>query len=225
MEWTQVNDLLLCTEIRVREPYKFKKSSNERGKIWTEIAKTLNENQVIKFHVTQRGVRERYEILKTKFLEKIKAEENASGISPEVTELDRLLEEVIEKDNLAECSRESDKTIKKNEEDRKTAEGIRKTAMESIGETTKRSMEDEDGNVVKRKRRSGSEAVDYLRERADMEMKFREKELALKKEQRDQEATKQFQMLNQQNEMFSAMREQQSQMQNMQVMMLQQQQQ
>ena len=68
--------------------------------------------------------------------------------------------------------RESDKTIKKNEEDRKTAADFRKTGMplESIGETTKRSMEDEDGNVVKRKRRSGSEAVDYLRERADMEM-------------------------------------------------------
>ena len=56
--------------------------------------------------MTQGGVRERYEILKTKFLEKIKAEEKASGIFPEVTELDRLLEEVIEKENMAECSRE-----------------------------------------------------------------------------------------------------------------------
>ena len=41
-------------------------------------------------------------------------EEKASGIFPEVTELYSLLEEVIEKENLAESSSRSDSTIKKN---------------------------------------------------------------------------------------------------------------
>lgn len=226
MEWSLENDVVLCTEIRVREPYKFKKCSNERGKIWTEIASTLNSNKEVKFHVTQRGVRERYEGLKAKYLEKIKGEEKASGISPEVTELDKLLEEIVEKESLAESSRESDSTIKKNEEERKVAEDLRKTAMESMGETKKRSMESEGGDIsVKRKRRSGSDAVEYLRERAEKEIKIREEELALRKQKQDQEASKQSQLFQQQNEMLKAMKEQQIQMQNIQAMMLQQQQQ
>ena len=211
MEWSRQNDVLLCTEIRVRQPYKFKKCSNERGKIWTEIASTLNSNEEVKFHVTQRDVRERYEGLKAKYLEKIKNEEKASGISPEVTELNSLLEEIIEKESLAESWRESDSAIKKNEEERKIAEDLRKTAMESMGETKKRSVESEEGDTsVKRKRRSGTDAVEYLRERA---------------EKQDQEASKQSQLFHQQNEMLKAMKDQQIQMQNMQAMMFQQQQQ
>ena len=77
MKSSRQNDVLLCTEIRVREPHRFKKCSNERGKIWTEIASTLNSNEEVKFHVTQRGVRERYEGLQAKYLEKIKNEEKA----------------------------------------------------------------------------------------------------------------------------------------------------
>ena len=226
MEWSRQNDVLLCTEIRVRQPYKFKKCSNERGKIWTEIASTLNSNEEVKFHVTQRGVRERYEGLKAKYLEKIKNEEKASGISPEVTELDSLLEEIIEKESLAESSRESDSAIKKNEEERKIAEDLRNTAMESMGETKKRSVESEEGDTsVKRKRRSGSDAVEYLRERAEKEIKIREEELVLKKQKQDQEASKQSQLFHQQNEMLKAMKDQQIQMKNMQAMMFQQQQQ
>ena len=223
MEWSRQNDVLLCTEIRVRQPYKFKKCSNERGKIWNEIASTLNSNEEVKFHVTQRGVRERYEGLKAKYLEKIKIR---GGISPEVTELDSLLEEIIEKESLAESSRESDSAIKKNEEERKIAEDLRKTAMESMGETKKRSVESEEGDTsVKRKRRSGSDAVEYLRERAEKEIKIREEELVLKKQKQDQEASKQSQLFHQQNEMLKAMKDQQIQMQNMQAMMFQQQQQ
>ena len=226
MEWSRQNDVLLCTEIRVRQSYKFKKCSNERGKIWTEIASTLNSNEEVKFHVTQRGVRERYEGLKAKYLEKIKNEEKASGISPEVTELDSLLEEIIEKESLAESSRESDSAIKKNEEERKIAEDLRKTAMESMGETKKRSVESEEGDTsVKRKRRSGSDAVEYLREQAEKEIKIREEELVLKKQKQDQEASKQSQLFHQQNEMLKAMKDQQIQMKNMQAMMFQQQQQ
>ena len=207
MEWSLENDVVLCIEIRVREPYKFKKCSDKRCKIWTEIASTLNSNEEVKFHVTQRGVRERYEGLKAKYLEKIKGEEKASGISPEVTELDKLLEEIVEKESLAESSRESDSTsIKKNEEERKVAEDLRKTAMESMGETKKRSVESEGGDIsVKRKLRSGSDAVEYLRERAEKEIKIREEELALRKQKQDQEASKQSQLFQQQNEMLKAM--------------------
>ena len=103
---------------------------------------------------------------------------------------------------------------------------LRKTAMESMAETKKRSVESEEGDTsVKRKRRSGSDAVEYLRERAEKEIKIREEELVLKKQKQDQEASKQSQLFHQQNEMLKAMKDQQIQMQNMQAMMFQQQQQ
>lgn len=80
----------------------------------------------------------------------------------------------------------SKRCIKKNEEERKIAEDLRKTAMESMRKTKKRSMESEEGDtIVKRRRRSGSNAVEYLRERAEKEIKIREEELALRKQKRD----------------------------------------
>ena len=114
-------------------PINWKKCSNERGKIWSEIVSTLNSNEEVKHHVTQRGIRERY--IKSKIFEKIKNEEKASGISSEVTEFDSLLEEIVEMESLAESSRESDSTIKKNEEERRIAEDLRKTAMKSSHST------------------------------------------------------------------------------------------
>ena len=157
-------------------------------------------------------------------MERIKDEEKAGGISPEVSELDRLLEEIIEEESLVDSSREGESIIRKNEQNRKAAEDMRKTAMERMGETRKRSTESEGGDIsVKRKQRGGSDAVDYLRERAKKEIKIREEELALKKEKQDQEASKQSLLLQQQGEMLNAMKERQSQMQNIQAMMLQQQ--
>ena len=159
-------------------------------------------------------------------MERIKDEEKASGISPEVSELDRLFEEIIQKESLAKSSREGKSTIRKNKQDRKAAEDMQKTAMERMGETRKRSTESEDGDIsVKRKLRSGSDAVNYLHERAEKEIKIREEKLPLKKEKQDQEASKQSLLFQQQGEMLNAMKEQQSQMQNIQAMILQQQQQ
>ena len=43
MEWKQECDLLLLQEIVVSEPFKFKSSTRERGKVWEEITHRLNE--------------------------------------------------------------------------------------------------------------------------------------------------------------------------------------
>ena len=61
----------------------FKKESNERGKARNYIYETLNNVKKIKFKVTQRSVRERFDLLTTKFPQQNKEEEKASGISPE----------------------------------------------------------------------------------------------------------------------------------------------
>lgn len=230
MEWSLEHDVILMREILFIEPYKFKKGSNERGRLWTQVAECLNKVDEVKFKVKQRGVRERFEGLQSKYLEKIKNEERATGISPEQTELDQLIEEITEKERQAEATRETEDQTKKGEREREVAMDIRKKAMETFGETKKRLNEDEEsGKSEKRKRRSGSDAVEYLREKSEKEMSLREEELELKRLQevnrqqheRELEGNRQ----QQQQLMIDAMKEQQTQMQNMQVMLMQQQQQ
>ena len=91
MEWTQTHDTLLCREVLLEEPYKYKEGSNERGKKWTKIAEALNKSEDVKFKVTQRGVRERMERLQKKQTEKKKEEESASGIV-RITDIDGHIE-------------------------------------------------------------------------------------------------------------------------------------
>ena len=126
-----MHDTLLRREVLLEKPYKYKKGSIEKGKKWTEIAEALNKSEEVKFKVTQRGVRERMERLQKKYLEKKKEEESASGIAVDgVTELETLIGEIIDREKLAEESRDSDGALKKIEEDKQAAEKMRKEAME-----------------------------------------------------------------------------------------------
>ena len=67
-------------------------------------------------------------MLITKYKAKIREEENASGISCEETELDQALEEIIDKEKLAneKCSEAKDK----EKEEKTAAEEHRKAAMD-----------------------------------------------------------------------------------------------
>ena len=56
MEWKEEHDLLLCREILVCQPYKFKERTVERGKIWEEISNHLNTCETAKFRVNKRSV-------------------------------------------------------------------------------------------------------------------------------------------------------------------------
>ncbi|KAL1254820.1 hypothetical protein QQF64_012881 [Cirrhinus molitorella] len=67
MEWTEKHDVLLCKEILREEPYKYKKSSVNRGKAWSTIADTLNYSQDPTFKVTQRSVRDRFTLIQEKY--------------------------------------------------------------------------------------------------------------------------------------------------------------
>ena len=220
MEWTETHDILLCRELLLEEPYKFKKGSNERGKKWTGIAESLNKNSEVKFKVTQRSVRERMERLEKKYMEKRKEEELGSGLAvDEMSELETLIEEIIDREKLAEESRDSEGTQKKVEADKQTAEEMRQEVMERFGETQKRAAADGDqGRETKRGRRSGNDAMDFLKEKTEKENELRAEEIALKKQEQQQESARQAQVLKQQNSMFEAM-------QNMQMVMMQQQQQ
>ena len=79
MEWKEEHNILLCREILVSQPFKFKERTVERGKIWDEIDNRLHNCQTLKFHVYKQSVRERFKLIKEKFTCKIQEEEKASG--------------------------------------------------------------------------------------------------------------------------------------------------
>ena len=95
------------------------KGSNEKRKKWNEIAKDMNKSEEVKFKVTQRGVRERMERLQKKHMEKQKEEESASGIAvDDVTELETLIDGIIDREKLSEESRVSEGALNKIEADK-----------------------------------------------------------------------------------------------------------
>ncbi|XP_068753222.1 putative uncharacterized protein DDB_G0274435 [Montipora capricornis] len=208
MEWKPEWDLLLLQEIIVSEPYQYKVYTRERGKIWEDITERLNANEAFAHRLGQKtAARDRYALLSRKYKNKMTTEERASGISPEMSEIDKLLEQIIER--FEESDRESGDKGEQGErsktEDRKKAEEMRKLSMEKLGETLKRKGE-EDGGATPRKRASGSETIVYLREKAERDFDLKKEELETRK--RDQ--TQQLQMF---QYMQQQLQQQQQQMQ------------
>ena len=130
--------MLLLKEIIVSEPYRYKASTRERGKIWDEITERLNANEAFRNRLGQkRAVRDRYALLAKKYKQKMMEEERASGISPEMAEADKLLEQIIERFKESDTETSDTKTESKDN-DRRKAEEMRKMSMEKLGETLKR---------------------------------------------------------------------------------------
>ena len=97
MEWTNQHDTLFLREVRGSDLFETRKGSPERGKLWDEIATRLNNLTQYKFNVNKRSLRDRLNLLMSKFKAKHGKEERASGISPEIQEIDTVLEELCEK--------------------------------------------------------------------------------------------------------------------------------
>ena len=116
------------------EPYKFKPRTPERGQSWESIVQQLNSIHQPSFRVTARSVRDRFTLLSTKYAQKLRMEEKASGIEVEQTELDSLLEEILEREKEAKKDLESKDRDKKSkvEKEKATAEEVRKRALERI---------------------------------------------------------------------------------------------
>ena len=119
MRWTSEHDVIFLREVLVHEPWKQKYGSQERGKVWEKIAESLNGlNTVCElyFKVTQRSVRDRYKILVDNFKKREREKAAASGISPEETESDIALADIIEEaDEMHE--KQTDEKKRKNEAD------------------------------------------------------------------------------------------------------------
>ena len=97
MEWTGDHDLTLYGQVLLQEPFKHPKNSKERGDLWGQRA--LNHNSLSSpiLKVSKRSVKDRLTLLQTKYKEKIREEERASGIDYEETQLDAAVEEILDK--------------------------------------------------------------------------------------------------------------------------------
>ena len=91
----------MCREAIVSGPYSFRVRSPERGQVWDSIATHLNSLNQPKFRVTGRAVRDRYTLLTSRHKQKLRDKEKASGIQIEGTELDILLEDILEREKNA----------------------------------------------------------------------------------------------------------------------------
>ena len=237
MFWSNEHDVFLCREVVNLNPFTFKKGSTQRSGMWEKIAQILNECTVLRFSVDKRSVRDHMGILVNKHKRKVRAEEKASGIAPdEPSEMENLLDTIIalEESSEAESQELRAERNEKCENDRAKAEDARLKAMEKLSETRKRSSESEE-EKPKRQRRSGSEAMEFLADRAKMnyelkqqEFKMLQEQQALEREKMEAMAKQQLQTQQQQTEMFKVMQQQQQQNQlqliNTQMMMIQQQQ-
>ena len=153
--------MLLCREILVVEPFRFKAGTKERGQAWDKVASVLNLVEGLHFVVDQRGVRERYANFERNFKRKMVAEERASGISPDKTELDEAIENIMERREGAEeeIAQRAESTAVVMEKERETAESVRKRSMERLAETR------ENQRNAKKKRNSGEETLDFMKDK------------------------------------------------------------
>ena len=80
IELKEEHDILICREILVSQPFKFKERTFEKGKIWDAIANRLNNCQTLKFRVNKRSARERFKLMKEKFKSKFKRRKRRRGL-------------------------------------------------------------------------------------------------------------------------------------------------
>lgn len=217
----------MCREVLLNKPYKFRPRSPERGQVWDKIAKQLIMIEQPVFRVTARSVRDRFSLLSTKQAQKLREEDRATGIDVQHTELDGLLEEILEREKEAKLELDSQDLEKKNksEKEKATAEDVRKQALERMAKR----KNDDGGKKPAKVRRSTADAVEYLREKSERDMDFKKEELGIRKREMEMAAEKQDQYYKQQQATFTAMmnqmQQQQQQQQGLQALLLSQQQQ
>ena len=105
MEWTQYHDLVLCRELLVINPFQAKYKTTARAKLWDQAAENLAKTArpTFKKSLDKRAVQERYRLLTEKFNKRMAKGRIETGINPNMSELDVLVEELWKEDRLKGC--------------------------------------------------------------------------------------------------------------------------
>lgn len=178
MEWSEEHDIILLREMISREIFSFKKGSPDRGKTWESIKE-------------KRGVRDRWNILQGKFLKRMREEEAASGIEcEELSEKDTLIEELSERERSFQVKE------KNTAKDKEAAESVRRKAMERMKDSKRKTSQDSDldpGLAAggKKSRKTATEVVDFLKEKAKCEQTQRQQEMELRRKELEENAKQQ----------------------------------
>ena len=191
MFWSNEHDVF-CREVVNLNPFTSKKGSTQRIGMWEKIAQILNKCAILRFNVDKRSVRDHLGILVNKHKRKLRAEEKASGIAPdEPSELENLLDTIITLEESADAESKESRAEKneKCENDRAKAEDARFKAMEKLSETRKRLSKSEE-EKPKRQRRSGSDAMEFLADRAKINYELKQQEFKILKDQQALEREK-----------------------------------
>ena len=228
--WSMNQDVLLCREILIERPYQHTKGSKESASGWTRITDRLNAVFEDVSH-TNIATRDHFKHLLTKRKAQKNAEDRASGIAVEEKEIDILLDKIL--DDMDGCkeleSVQNENKRQTGQEYKANAEEIRKIAMETHSEASKRKSEEDDETCSPRqKRRSGTDTMKFLSEINELakqqhtdEMKYWHEELPVRKEEANNFKnatnimlqTMQMQMQLQQQQMTQQFQMQQQQMQ------------
>lgn len=179
MKWTEPHDIYFLREMMLCQPWQHKKGSSERGESWARLAANLTKCSQLVFRVTQRSLRDRYLLLERKHKKKVCDEEKASGISPEDTELDQLMNEIV--DLFEESDQVEKEKKKKLEDDAEDINEVRRASLELFRETKERKSGE--SSCIKQTRTSGASAISFIREKVAIEGEQKKSELQLKREE------------------------------------------
>ena len=157
--------------------------------MWETIVHHLEQIEEPSFKVSVRSIRDRYTLLAKKFRKRMTSEQKASGISPEMSKLDVLMEELTGLEDLSEEEKanESEEKNRKTEQDRVKPLDMRKKAMK------------------KKARRSTSDTIEYLKERNEAEFALRQEQLELKKKEQDEKSKKEEEAAKRQEDLMKMM--------------------
>ena len=110
MEWTPEHDVTLCRELLLVNPFKERYKTTKRAKLWDEARASLIKSVTPSFKksLEKRAVQERYRHLADKFKKKMANERKESGVSPTMSELDTLVEELVEREQSEKDQRDNE---------------------------------------------------------------------------------------------------------------------
>lgn len=161
-----------------------------------------------------------YNLLALKHRQKIKEEERASGVSiPELTELEKGLEILVEWEDATDFEQKQTAAQKKRaREEKMNAEEVRNRPMESRGANKRQGEEGaENSKGLKKRRSSGADTLEHLKERNERIDAIKHEEIELRREELRLQAAQQEAAIQQQQLQLEA---QQRQFQQFQTMML-----
>eukprot|EP00794_Sanderia_malayensis_P010505 gene10505-11606_t len=153
----------------------------KRGDLRKQITENLSKIVVPKFECSPRSIREDFQVLFDR-REKINTEkEKTSGISPDPSEEDQLVDELIEVFTTAAVDQQEAEKVKSNkkEVEIEKAKEARQQSLETFGETRKRRAEEGKGKelMMKKKRVSvGKDTFAFLEKKMkeDIEVKWKD---------------------------------------------------